>query len=721
MTTISGTVHTIRCQKTDTGWCAISIKTADNRLVSAAGVMPGLRLGMTVQLTGETEFTKWGQQLKVKEYTEIRPSDTEGIYKYLSSGLIRNIGPVFARNIVKKFGEDTLDILDNHPERLAEVSGIGKKRIKSVIEAVKEQKTVRTIMIWLKRHDLPNGLAAKIFRTYGEDSIPVLEENPYKLADDIKGVGFKKADDVARRLGLPPDSSFRIISGLKACLEDNSVQGNTYMVYNDLVKKTASEEYLSLPEASVEAILTSFEFYKTGHIEEDKVFLPKYYYAEKTIAEKIHALLQQFSSQETSFPNFERIESTTGIQFSTQQRNAITMAMKSPIMIMTGGPGTGKTTTTKAIINELLHHGKKIVLTAPTGRAAKHMTEATGVPSKTIHRLLEYQQGEFQRNEDFPIEGDAIIVDEASMIDTLLMRDFLKAVAPATKLIIVGDIDQLPSVGAGSVLRDMISSGQIPTVMLTEIYRQAQGSDIIMNAHKINNGKMPYFKEKGQEKDFHFREIEDKDELADTIIQSVKSIVEKSSFTADDVQVLSPMRREWDPIGSTILNARLQDALNPDGLHVATRGGTQFRKGDRIMQTKNNYDKNIFNGDIGTVLEKLSGEDEDKAVMSAVFDGTVVRFTQEDLSDIELSYACTVHKSQGSEYPVVIMPIHKSQYIMLKRNLLYTGITRAKKHCIILGTKDAIYMAASRPDTQVRLTCLTQRITETLKDNIPNW
>lgn len=714
MTTLKGTINSIRYQNKENAWAAVILNTAAGKTIVASGIMPGIKIGMAVKLEGEYKNTKWGMQFEATAFEEDRPSDIEGIYKYLASGLIKNIGPVNAQKIVDTFGEQTLDVLDNAPERLREVRGIGPKRIKSIIEAVREQKAIRAIMIWLKRYDLPNGLAAKIYKTYGDNSVGVLEENPYRLADDIKGVGFKKADAVAMLLGIPPDSHFRLLSGLKACLEDWAAAGNTYMPCNMLILKASSEDYMNIEPEPVADILESGEFFSVGQTEDGRAYLPAYYYAEKKIAERLSAILRNGRKDTSVPPDYSRIQKETGFSFSSQQKLAIATAISSSMMIMTGGPGTGKTTTTNAIINECESRGYEVVLAAPTGRAAKRMNETSGRPSQTIHRLLEYQQGSFTRDELNPIDGDVIIIDEASMIDTLLMKDLLKAISDKTKLIIVGDTDQLPSVGAGSVLRDLIASGTIPTVTLTEIYRQAQGSDIIMSAHSVNHGYMPRIQNRPGT-DFWFFNIEDKDQVADTIVELVKEkIPNKFGFSADDIQVLSPMRRDWDPIGSTVLNGRLQEALNADGEKAASRGFTQFRIGDRVMQTKNNYDKDIFNGDIGTVTAKLSGEDEDEAVMEADFEGRIVRFAQGDLDELELAYACTIHKSQGSEYPVVVIPVHSSQYIMLKRNLLYTGITRAKKQCILVGTAKAIHTAVSRPDTETRFTTLQQRLQETI-------
>ena len=718
--TLTGTIDSVRYQNPDNGWSAVTVRKKDGGLLPASGIMPGVKKGMYVTMEGELENTvKYGVNFKATSFSESRPSDAEGIYKYLSSGLIKNIGPVFAKAIVDAFGEETLDVLDNNPERLKEITGIGPKRIKSVITALKDQKAIRGIMIWLKRYDLTNTLATKIYKTYGDDSVALLEENPYRLSDDIKGIGFKRADTVARQLGLPEDSPFRILSGLRAVLEDAASKGHTYVNREILCATAASPDYLDLPDRQpIREALDRMDFIQVGVIDDDRVSLPTYHYAEIKIAKRIRSILKRGLKDPSAMPDFARIESETGILFSGQQQDAITLALRNPMMIMTGGPGTGKTTTTNAIINECLRRGYKVVLAAPTGRAAKRMTESTGKPAKTIHRLLEYSHGEFSRNEENPIEANVIILDEASMIDTLLMKDFLKAVSDRTKVVIVGDIDQLPSVGAGCVLRDLIASGVIPTLQLTQIYRQALGSDIVRGAHSVNRGALPTVRNTDGS-DLWMFPIENKERVSDIIVELVQTrIPRKFGYSSDDIQVLSPMRRDWDPIGATVLNQRLQEALNPDGKKVATKGYCEFRVGDRIMQTKNNYDKEVFNGDIGIVTRRVDPDentltadgDDDNAVMEAEFDGRAVRFSQEDLGDLTLSYACTIHKSQGSEYPAVVIPVHESQFIMLKRNLLYTGITRAKRLCVLVGTMKAVAIAVGRPDTDVRNTYLKERL-----------
>ena len=705
MTTITGTVDRILYQNPDNAW-AVAIIVTEEGSRKTSGIMPGIRTGMTARLAGEMQTTKYGEDLRVTEFEEIQPKDAEGIEKYLASGLIKNIGPKLAKQIVLTFGENTLHILDNEPERLNEVHGVGTKRIRSIIEAVKEQTEIRNIMIWLKRYDLTNGLAAKIYQAYGKTAVAVLEENPYRLTDDIGGVGFRKADEVARKLGVSEDSPFRKRSGIRACLQEAAAEGHTCLPEDELLDKVSSELYLSLPRESILETLKQSEDFPEN---DGYVFLPAYYYAEKGIACGIRRI-QKDNKGTVNIPDIPSLERKTGVNYSREQRDAITVAVTSKVSIITGGPGTGKTVTTNAIITELEERDATVLLCAPTGRAAKRMNEVTGKDAMTIHRLLCFSHGQFEYNENNPLQGDALIVDEASMIDTILMNNLIKAIPDHMRVVIVGDVDQLPSVGAGCVLRDLIDSGCVPVTHLTEIYRQARGSDIIMNAHAVNTGQLPRITNNGNT-DFWFFQAQEKETVADLVVDLVENRVPKKfGYKATDIHVLSPMKREYDSIGSIRLNRRLQEVINPNGEKIASRGETEFRIGDRIMQTKNDYDKGIFNGDLGTITAKADESDEEKTLIVADFDGETVGLSRGDLQNIDLAYACTVHKSQGSEYPVVIIPVHESQYIMLRRNLLYTGITRAKKQCILVGTRRAIAMACQNEDTRKRYTRLKERL-----------
>lgn len=728
--TIIGTIDFIRYQNPANGWVIATLVLSDAMeepvveslkreegtagLVTVAGFLPGIKKGMSYRLDGDVEASKYGPTFKFTSWSEYRPVDVDGIEKYLASGLIQNIGPKYAKLIVGTFGEKTLDVMDNCPERLREIKGIGKTRVESIIAAVKEQREIRDIMIWLKSYDIPNGLAVKIFEKYKGNAIAILEENPYRLVDDIGGVGFKKADEVALKLGIAPSSPFRLRSGVLAVLRDAADdEGHTCMPSQALVDRAACDGYLGVNAELVKQTLQDPEFLGVKVIlnEEEEYALPMYHFAERGIAHKLLSLLSEKCAAVPMGQTIASIEQAAGIVYTDEQREAIRIASCESVLVLTGGPGTGKTATTNAIIRNLEENGLKVRLAAPTGRAAKRMTEVTGHQAMTIHRLLGWSFGAFTHDNENPLEGDVFIIDEASMIDTLLMNSLLKAIPERGRLILVGDVDQLPSVGAGAVLLNIIESGKVPTVRLTKIHRQAQSSRIVTNAHRINQGVNP---ELGSVhgSDFHFIGIATTDGIRKCILDLVINQIPKvGGIHPKDIQVLCPMRRDWDPIGATLLNKDLQALLNPDGKVAAKVGDTEFRIGDRIMQMKNNYEKDIFNGDIGVVREKAAPGREDKAVLVADFDGNLVYLSQLDLSLVSLAYACTIHKSQGSEYPAVIMPIHESNYIMLKRNLLYTGVTRARKLCIVVGTPKAVYTAVSREDTNRRWTGLTEKIT----------
>lgn len=719
---ITATVTGITFRNAVTNWCIIrtDAQKSDGTItpLTMKGVMPGIAVGKKYDFTGTITKDKYGTCFVISSMIERRPTDIEGIYKYLASGLIKKIGPVLARSIVDTFGEDTLDVLDNQPERLMEVPNIGKKRIQNIIEAVRSQKDIRGIMVWLKRYDLTNGLATKIYKTWGSDSVARLEENPYRLADDIKGVGFKKADEVALKLGLPKDSDFRIGSAINAALEDAAAEGHTYIEAEQLVHIVMSDKYIDLDdEEKVNATLHNPTITEAVITEDDKVALPKYYYAEKAIAERLKSILKKGLKNPAAEPDPERLRSVTGMTFSDEQTDAIRKALRQSVTILTGGPGTGKTATTNAIIRTFEEIGYKILLAAPTGRAAKRVTEVSGRTCKTIHRLLEFNREGFQKNEDNPLSGDVLIVDECSMIDTLLMKSLLKAVPDRMKLVFVGDTDQLPSVGAGNVLNDLINYFGKNVAALTKVYRQAEGSQIVMAAHDVNNGRTPVLRSPSESKEFAFIQREESTEVA-------AEIVSKAAYCAKrgvEFQVLCPMKRDWDPVGTIKLNKDLQEAINPGGQVLARALIKEYRLGDRVMQMKNNYDKGVFNGDIGKVDLPIpidyNDEDYDEdnpPVLSVDYGDEVgkVNYSASDLQELDLAYATTVHKSQGSEYPVVIMPAHTSQFIMLKRNLLYTAITRAKKYFLLVGQAKAVRIAASRIDSAKRNTLLLKLLNE---------
>lgn len=713
MPTITGTVQAVVFQNKENGWSVLTLAPAkDCRIdaenlsasgkVSAVGVMPTVRKGMMLSVEGEWTDSKYGRQLKVSAVQEVMPDEIEGIERYLASGLVKEIGPVYAKAIVSHFGKDTLRVMDETPERLCEVKGIGKKRLESIIASAKSQRAIRSIMVWLKKYELPNGISVKLYEAYGDKTIDVLQDNPYVLADDIDGVAFLKADDVARRLGMPEESPLRIRSGIMQCLKDYCEKGgHTFLPEQQLLKIAASDAYLSLPVEKVTPIMERMKEEGTALVgEDDRIALPLYRNCEVGCASRLIRILGSGKGMEPIPFDLNAIQEKAGVVYDPVQVEALRTAMEERILVITGGPGTGKTMTTNAIILAAETAGKRVLLAAPTGRAAKRMSEVSGREAKTIHRLLGYQRGGFAFNEDCPLSGDMLIIDETSMVDVVLMNSLLKAIPEGMRLVLVGDVDQLPSVGSGCVLKDIIQSGCVPTVRLKTVFRQAQDSGIIMNAHRINAGQEPDY---GIAEDFLFAPCDGTDAIAATVLRLVtREIPGRYGFAVEDIQVLSPMRREYDPIGTTRLNAALRDLINPAG--TAKENG-RFRVGDKVMQMKNDYDKNVFNGDIGFVREI-----DPDGMMMVEMNGETVIYEKGEAAELELAYATTVHKSQGSEYKVVVIPVHKSHYILLKRNLLYTAITRAKQLCILVGDREAAAMAARIPDGAKRYTYLAQRI-----------
>ena len=666
------------------------------------GIFQGVGIGMTIVVNGEWKNNpKFGRQFAVESWHEELPATVKGIEAYLSSGLIKGIGPKYAKRIVKAFGVDTFTILDYAPERLLEVDGIGKSRMEKIRKSWDENKTISDIMMFLQGHGISPAYAVRIYKQYGDASIDKVRENPYALADDVFGIGFKMADQIASSFGYEKTDLGRCKAGVVYTLGQMASEGHCYADRAQLFGK--SMEILEVGEEYIDEALNHLTFEQGVICEDDNYFLPMYYHCEQGVAGRIKNLLEH-PDKNCVEPDIERISQKAGIEYDDVQKEAIRTSIGSKFMVLTGLPGTGKTTTVLGIIKAFEYMGKEILCAAPTGRAAKRMSEATGKEAKTIHRLLEYNpENGFARNDKNTLDGDVLIVDESSMIDIVLMNSLMKAVPKKMRVILVGDIDQLPSVGAGNVLRDIIDSKVVPVVRLTRIFRQALTSRIVTNAHKVNRGEMPDMSN-GKDADFFFIRQDDAEQAAKDIVNIVKERIPKAyGYNINDIQVLTPMKN--GAVGTNNLNIILQEAINPEGEFIQS-GQFRYRKGDKVMQIKNNYDKNVFNGDVGTVV---SIDAEDKS-MSVLFDKEPVLYESGDMNELTLAYACTIHKSQGSEYPVVVMPLMMSHYIMLQRNLVYTGITRAKKICILVGESKAVAMAVRNQTVLKRNTRLKERL-----------
>lgn len=675
-----------------------------NDLVTLVGNMPEVTVGTVLVADGEWKVNKqYGSQFEINTYEETMPATEFGIEKYLGSGLVKGIGPKYAKLIVDTFGLDTFDIIEKEPKRLGEVAGIGPKRIKKIHDSWMKQLDVKEVMVFLQGNGVSTAYAAKIYKAYGKDSIKKVKDNPYCLADDIWGIGFKTADSIASKMGYTNNDPRRCKSGITYVLNQLSNEGHVYAERKQLLD--AGVQLLSADRTTLEEVLDKMIETEDVKTEDEAIYLPPLYYSEVGVSSKLKALMQDGSQRLfQKEPDIAAISKRTKITYDDLQIDAIKQAVKSKVMVLTGGPGTGKTTVTKGIIAAWQTMGLNILLAAPTGRAAKRMTEATGMESKTIHRLLGFNPAEgYKYNVDNPLEGDALIVDESSMIDIVLMNSLLKALPTGMRLLLVGDVDQLPSVGPGNVLRDIIDSGVVPVVRLTRIFRQAQTSRIIMNAHAINEGRMPNISN-GRQSDFFFMGVEEPEQIANTIVSLVRDRLPKAyKIASTNIQVLTPMQRSV--VGASNLNILIQQAVNPtgDGLQ---RGGYTFRKNDRVMQLKNDYDKNVFNGDMGII----SSVDLVDRTLKVNFDGKEVEYESTDLDELSLAYATTIHKSQGSEYPIVIIPVHFTNYVMLQRNLIYTAVTRAKKICIIIGAKRALWYAVNHVTVTQRNSKLKERL-----------
>jgi exodeoxyribonuclease V alpha subunit len=705
---ISGIVERITYKNEENGYCVIKIKSKGfYDLITVIGSIASVNVGSIIKVHGEWKNNaKYGKQFSVNSYEEVIPATTTGIEKYLGSGLIKGIGPVYAKKIVKQFKENTLKIIEENMDELLKVPGIGEKRLEMIKNTWLEQKEIKNVMLFLQSNEISTSFAVKIFKTYGNKSIEIVKENPYKLADDIWGIGFKSADKIAQKIGFDKNSFERCSSGIIYVLNQLSNDGHCYEPKAPLIEK--SEKILEIDNKIIESTLNEMITLNTVILDgEDSIFLPTFYHSEIGVSKIIKNILSKKSQfeKENLDELINKIEIENKIEYDEIQKEAIKTALKSKMMILTGGPGTGKTTTTLAIIKAFESLKANVLLAAPTGRAAKRMSETTGMESKTIHRLLEFKPSEgYKKNEENPLDCDVLILDEVSMVDIILMYNLLKAVKNDTILIFVGDVDQLPSVGAGNVLKDIINSNAVNVVKLTRIFRQALGSAIITNAHKINNGQFPIIKNT-KNTDFFFIEEDEPEKIVQKIrYLCVKKIPEIYKIDPlNDIQVLCPMQR--GETGAVNLNQILQKALNKS-LTSIKYGGIIYKLGDKVMQIKNNYDKNVFNGDIGKIIDI---DLETKNVIIE-FDETPVNYDSTELDEIILAYATTVHKSQGSEYKIVVCPLTTQHYMMLQRNLIYTCVTRAKKILMLIGSKKALRMAVKNNKTTKRNTKLCERL-----------
>ncbi|MCQ5075514.1 ATP-dependent RecD-like DNA helicase [Alistipes shahii] len=702
-------VERITYQNPENGYSVLKVKVKGyNDLVTLVGNLLEVPVGSVLLCRGEWKVDKrYGSQFVAATWEETMPATVYGIEKYLGSGLVKGIGPRFARAIVQRFGTETIDIIETEIERLYEVPNIGRKRVAKIRESWEKQKDIKNVMLFLQGYGVSTAYAAKIYREYGKESIDKVRENPYRLADDIWGIGFKTADGIAAKMGYEKEDPRRCRSGILYTLGQLSDEGHVYAGEEQLVKTAG--QLLEAGETAIRDTLAGMLQAEDLILDKDAIYLPPFYHAECGTSRRLRDLAE--STGRSLFDGLfdpSSLTAETGIEYDEVQLAAIRQAVTSKVMVLTGGPGTGKTTTTQGIIAALKKAGLRVLLAAPTGRAAKRMSEATGMEAKTIHRLLEYNpQDGYKRNDENPLEGDALIVDECSMIDILLMNNLLKAVPVGMRLVFVGDIDQLPSVGAGNVLRDIIDSQRIPVVRLVRIFRQAQKSRIVMNAHTINQGRFPDTSN-GRDTDFFFMREDDPERAAETIVRLVKERLPRAYRESPDrIQVLTPMQR--GVVGAANLNLLLQQALNPSGPSLG-RGGYTYRQGDRVMQLRNNYAKEVFNGDLGYIREV----DTEDRMLTVDFDGKKVEYDVTELDELTLAYATTIHKAQGSEYPIVVMPVLMPHFVMLQRNLIYTGITRAKKICVLIGATKALAYAVRNMSVLKRNTSLRERLNPSL-------
>ncbi len=734
MESLKGTVERITYYNDENGYTVLRMKPEQLRFgaardgtVTVVGTLPELQPGESVSFEGDwVTDSRYGKQFRAESVRQTVPATVEGMRRYLGSGLIKGIGPKTAEKIVDHFGLDTIDMLDRDPDRLLEVPDIGPKRTNMIKGAWAEQQAVKEVMLFLQGHKMSTGLAIKIYKQYGDDAIAMVQENPYRLARDIWGIGFLTADKIARDMGLPADSPHRMAAGVVYALNEATNDGHVFVPRHELIVQAAELLRLEGAADGIEAAIdrlhgagdVQIDYLPSGDqtVEIEAVYLPPLYYAE---VGSVKRLRQMLDAPDSRLPDLQHVHwgpflaslmGESRVRLTDQQTSAVQQALTSKVSILTGGPGTGKTTTLRTVIAGLLTTKHSFLLCSPTGRAAKRLSEATGQPAQTIHRLLGYSPADgFTQNEENPLNTDMVIVDEASMIDLSLFYNLLKAIAPNTHLLLVGDVDQLPSVGAGDVLRDVIRSGVVPVTRLEAIFRQEGGSMIIRNAHRINQGQQP--DTRNESDDFFFFGADEPEAAAELVVDIVQNRL-PARFDVDpldDVQVLVPMYR--GRAGVDALNQSLQEKLNPPGRRAERRlMGRLFRVGDKVMQTRNNYDKEVYNGDIGRVY---SFDFEEQSMMVRI-DGRTVPYDFSECDELVHAYAISVHKSQGSEYPVVVMPLLTQHYMMLQRNLLYTAITRARQKVVLVGTRKAIAIAVRNDKIAQRYSGLDWRLQTSL-------
>ncbi|MDX1630728.1 MAG: ATP-dependent RecD-like DNA helicase [Thermoanaerobaculia bacterium] len=717
--TLEGTVDRIVFSSPESSWCVVRLKVSGRgSAVTAVGPLFGVHAGERVRVTGEWEWNeKYGRQFRATRYLSLKPDTLEGLERYLGSGMVEGIGPVMASRLVDHFGLDTLDVIENEPRRLREVPGIGRVRSRKIQAAWREQREIQQVMLFLQTHGVSTRFALKIYKQYENDAVKVVSENPYRLASEIWGIGFKTADRIAGALGIPEDAPERAVAGVLHALNQATGEGHVYLPRSELIRR--GRDLLEISREKVDQAIGALRERDRvvvdpvrEDVEEDSVYPRHLFVAEHGLSHRLQELVEAEPAPVSIDPEAASawFEERASIRLAPEQRRAVEESVRSKVVVVTGGPGTGKTTLIQALVEIFGAKRQRIELAAPTGRAAKRMTETTGLEAQTIHRLLEFTPRgmRFQRDSTNPLDLDLLVVDEVSMVDLSLAFSLLRALPDSARLILVGDADQLPSVGPGNVLADLLASDVLPKVRLRRVFRQARESLIVTNAHRILRGKLPRLAA-GRSSDFFYVERPEPAAALATIKELVGERIPEGFGLEPkaDIQVLAPMRR--GALGIENLNRELQSLLNPDGTPVGSGAGT-LRVGDRVMQLRNNYTLEVFNGDLG-VVESLDREEGEVAVR---IDDRLVRYDVRDLDELDLSYACSIHKSQGSEYPCVVLVLHPQHYVMLQRNLLYTGLTRGRRLVVLVGDSRAVTRAVRNDTQQRRYTGLRERLIRTI-------